>query len=114
MENSSHKDIKIKKIIHNKYTLAQKIAFVTETEKTSLHIVSAKYGIDRKSIKEWLAHKQDLINQDNKNKKFRLAKNARHKSVSHTFEENILNWILYNRKLGVAITAKQLLLIQLL
>ena len=55
MENPSHKDIKIKKIIHNKYTLAQKIAFVTEAEKTSLHIVSAKYGIDRKSIKEWLS-----------------------------------------------------------
>ena len=85
-------------------------------KKTSLNLnfVSAKYYIDRKCIREWIEHKQDLINQENKNQKFRLAKNARHKSVSHTFEENILNWILYNRKLGVAITAKQLLLIQLL
>lgn len=35
MENPSHKDIKIKKVIHNKYTLAQKIAVVNEAEKTS-------------------------------------------------------------------------------
>lgn len=52
MENPSHKDIKIKKVIHNKYTLAQKIAVIAEAEKTSLHIISAKYGIDRKSIRE--------------------------------------------------------------
>ena len=109
MENPFQKDIKIKKVIHNKYTLVQKIAVVNEAEKTSLHIASEKYGIDRKSIREWIAHKQDLINQDNKNKKFGLAKNAGHKSVSYSFEENILNWILYNRKLGVAITAKAII-----
>ena len=56
-----------------------------------------------------MAQKEDLINQDKKNKKFRVTKNEGNRSASYTFEENILNWILFNRKLGVAITTKAII-----
>lgn len=66
MENIKSQKIQIKKIIHNKYTIAQKLAIINEAEKNSLHSVSAKYGIDRKSIRLWISQKQELINQENK------------------------------------------------
>lgn len=86
MEDSNPPKIKIQKVIHNKYTIAQKIAVIYEMEKISLHSVSGKYGIDRKSIREWMAQKEDLINQEKKNKKYIVTKNAGYSSGSYTFE----------------------------
>ena len=57
MEDSCQ-NTKIKKLSHNKYSLAQKLSIIYEAEKTSIHNLSNKYSIDRKFIRDWIEKKK--------------------------------------------------------
>ena len=77
MQDPNSSNIKIKKVVYNKYSLARKSSVIFEVEKTSIHSASAKYGMDRKCIKDWISHKEDMINIESTNKKYMINKNAR-------------------------------------
>ena len=53
--------------------------------------------------------KREIINEENKNKKYRINKYSGHLSPTYQIEENILNWFICNRKLGIRITTKAII-----
>ena len=91
----------------NKYTIKQKLGIIKESNLTSIHAVSAKYGIDRNSVRDWIKQKDLLEKADNK-ENYRLL-GAGRKSYSFEYEPQILKWIEYHRKLGLALTMRAII-----
>ena len=113
-ENSKKLDENIKKEnkkaipLKNRYTLKQKLDVIKEAEITSIHATSNKYGIDRASIRDWIKMKTILEKENNKNIKFRI-KGAGRKPYTFECEPQILQWIIYNRKLGISLTVRAII-----
>ena len=103
-------NLTIKKAIplKNRYTLKQKLDVIKEAEITSIHATSIKYGIDRASIRDWIKMKTILEKEINKNNNFRI-KGAGRKPYTFECEPQILQWIIYNRKLGISLTVRAII-----
>ena len=91
----------------NKYTIKQKLDIIKESNLTSIHAVSAKYGIDRNSVRDWIKQK-DLLEKADTKENYRLL-GAGRKSYSFEYEPQILKWIEYHRKLGLALTMRSII-----
>jgi hypothetical protein len=94
--------------LKNRYTLKQKLDIIKEAEITSIHATSIKYGIDRASIRDWIKMKTILEKEINKNNNFRI-KGAGRKPYTFACEPQILQWIIYNRKLGISLTVRAII-----
>ena len=91
--------------LKNRYTLKQKLDVIKEAQITSIHATSNKYGIDRASIRDWIKMKTILEKENNKNNHFRI-KEAGKKPYTFAYEPQILQWTIYNRKLGIPLTVR--------
>ena len=94
--------------LKNRYTLKQKLDVIKEAEITSIYAISNKYGIDIASIRGWIKMKTTLEKENNKNIKFKI-KGARRKPYSFACEPQILQWIIYNRKLGISLNVRAII-----
>lgn len=90
-----------------KYTILQKIKAVNEANKYSIHFVADKYNIDRASIRDWKKQFEQLQKIPNKN--YHRIPGGGAKSISENKENDIINWIIYHRKLGLALSTKAII-----
>ena len=56
----------------NKYSIEEKLSIINEAKINSLHSIAKKYGIDRKSIRDWVSQEEELKAQIDY-KKYRLS-----------------------------------------
>ena len=69
-------------------------------QKKSIHQASEEFGVERKSIINWIQNLPELIASKNKSKKFTIHSGK--KAETDSIEAEIVEWILMNRSLGVA------------
>ena len=84
-------------------TIEEKIKIVKYAEQNSLHKAAGKYDVDRKNIREWKNQFQDLIVQSNKSTK--MIMHSGKKPETDDIDDEIVEWILMNRKLGITVTS---------
>ena len=84
-------------------TIEEKIKIVKYAEQNSLHKAAEKYDVDRKNIREWKNQLQDLIVQSNKSTK--MIMHSGKKPETDDIDDEIVEWILMNRKLGITVTS---------
>ena len=56
----------------NKYTIEEKLSIINQAKSESLHSLSNKYGIDRKTIRDWIKL-EDTLKKQNDLQKFRIS-----------------------------------------
>ena len=83
------------------------MGIIKESNLTSIHAVSAKYGIYRNSVRDWIKQKDLLEKADTKENNRLLG--AGRKSYSFEYEPQILKWIEYHRKLRLALTMRAII-----
>ena len=83
------------------------MGIIKESNLTSIYAVSAKYGIDRNSVRDWIKQK-DLLEKADTKENYRLL-GAGRKSYSFEYEPQILKWIEYHRKLRLALTMRAII-----
>lgn len=88
---------------YNKYMMEQKLYFINIQSEKSPHYISDTFGIDRKSLRDWMNKKDELENEFNK-KKYWLGGNSFNNNVSKEHEAEIIDWIFQNRALGIGIS----------
>ena len=86
------KDIRIHKAI------AEKIIIVNYANQNSIHMAADKYGVERKSIKNWKKQLPELLKMSDKSIKSTLHHGR--KEETDEVENEIVDWILINRSLG--------------
>ena len=67
-----------------------------EAKGKSLHSIAKKYGIDRKSIRDWSNQEEQLKEQLNY-KKYRITGGGAKSQLSKENELDIVNWIIQTR-----------------
>lgn len=100
------KEIKAIKWEHqkkNKYTIEEKLSIINQAKSESLHSLSNKYGIDRKTIRDWIKL-EDTLKKQNDIHKFRIAGGGAKNDLCEEKEIELVQWILQNRKLDLPIT----------
>ena len=83
-------------------TIEEKIKIVRFAEQNSIHKAAEKYNVDRKNIRSWKSQLPDLITQTNKSTK--MIMHSGKKPETEEIDDEIIEWILMNRKLGIAVT----------
>ena len=84
-------------------TIEEKIKIVRFAEQNSIHKAAEKYNVDRKNIRSWKSQLPDLITQTNKSTK--MIMHSGKKPETEEIDDEIIEWILMNRKLGIAVTS---------
>ena len=84
-------------------TIEEKIKIVRFAEQNSIHKAAEKYIVDRKNIRSWKSQLPDLITQTNKSTK--MIMHSGKKPETEGIDDEIVEWILMNRKLGIAVTS---------
>ena len=83
------KDIRIHKAI------AEKIKIVNYAQQNSIHMAADKYGVERKSIRNWKKQLPELLKMSDKSIKSSLHHGG--KAEIDEVENEIVDWILMNR-----------------
>ena len=98
------KDIRIHKAI------ADQIKIVNYTHQNSIHMAAEKYGVERKSIRNWREKKQlqELLKMSDKSIKSTLHHGR--KAETDEVENEIVDWILINRSLGISVSSWELII----
>ena len=86
----------------NRYTIREKLKYLTIVVDKGKHYVEDNFGIARKSLRDWESQKNELEKAKNKYAKFRIKGNK--SSITFEKEEKLIAWINFNRKLGKSIT----------
>ena len=95
---------------YNKYTIKFKLKVIELIHlNISLHCISNRLGIDRKTLIDWLKSETNLLAVKNKNKKFRCNKTKGIITNLSKEEEKIMSWIIEKRENKKAISTKSLL-----
>ena len=77
-------------------------------QKNSIHRASEEFGVERKSIRNWIQNLPELIASENKSKKFTVHSGK--KAETDSIEAEIVEWILMNRSLGVAVSSWEVII----
>ncbi|CAF1134857.1 unnamed protein product [Brachionus calyciflorus] len=88
------------------YRLTYKISAIRYTEKNDISKAAKKFKVDRKTIRNWVKSKPQLLEQVQKKNKFRI-----HKVDTAQFSEletELYEWILEKRRNGVCINKKMI------
>lgn len=88
----------------NKYSIEEKLSILEEAKGKSLHSIAKKYGIDRKSIRDWSNQEEQLKEQLNY-KKYRITGGGAKSQLSKENELDIVNWIIQTRKIELPVTS---------
>ena len=87
------------KTSHKKYSIQFKLKVIDLYKlNVSIHTLSNKLGIDRKTIRDWIKKEKEFLDIKYLNNKFRFYKKS---GIKRNFseEENIISeWIISNRR----------------
>ena len=111
MKEEQNKLNELKKWNHrkkNKYTIEEKLKVLEEIKTNSIHSIEKKYGIDRSSIRNWQKQEDKLKSQTNF-KKFRIEGAGAKSELPKEKKDELISWILQNRKLNLSITTSILI-----
>ena len=78
-------------------------------EKFNFRKAARDFNVDPKTIKDWRSKKSLFLNCPNKITKFTLH-SGRNPDTNKEEEEDILNFIKYNRKLGFSVDSNQIII----
>ena len=96
------KDIRIHKAV------ADQIKIVNYANQNSIHMAADKYGVETKSIRNWKKQLPELLKMSDKSIKSTLD-HAR-KAETDEVENEIVDWILINRSLGISVSSWELII----
>lgn len=102
--------IKREKVLKNKYkkySIEQKLFFIELMKSMSIHRISKRYGMDRKSLREWRSNKKILLKQLDKNK-YRIKGNGMKPSLSDNEENKVIDFINNCKKKKIQLTISKL------
>ena len=88
----------------NKYSIEEKLSILEEAKAKSLHSIAKKYGIDRKSIRDWSNQEEQLKEQINY-KKYMITGGGAKSLLSKENELDIVNWIIHTLKLELPVSS---------
>ena len=76
----------------------------------SLHTISNKLGIDRKTLREWVQQESSLLLVNNKDRKYRAKKTRGFvTNLSEEEEKQVIDWVKENRNNNRPISTKSLI-----
>ena len=96
------KDTRIHKAI------ADQIKNVNYAHYNSIHMAVDKYGVERKSIRNWKKQLPELLKISDKSIKSTLHYGR--KGETDEVENEIVGWILINRSLGISVSSWELII----
>ena len=74
----------------------------------SIHMAADKYGVERKSIRNWKKQSPEFIKMSDKSIKSTLHHGR--KAETDEVENEIVGWILINRSLGISVSSWELII----
>ena len=94
--------------IRNHKAIAEKIKIVNYANQNSIHMAAYKYGVETKSIRNWKKQLPELLKMSDKSIKSTLHHGR--KSETDEVENEIDDWILINRSLGISVSSWELII----
>ena len=94
----------------NKYSIKDKLKFIKIAKETSIHQITEKCSIDRKSIREWIKLKDIYLSTTLDKNRFKLPGGGRKANLSIENESMVLDWINLNRELKNCVTIYSIIL----
>ena len=95
---------------HKKYSVEFKLKVIELIKLNfSIHYISNKLSIDRKTIREWLQKEDCLKIVSNKGKQFRCNRNTGKTTYFSEEELKIYNWIIECRESGKPLSTKSVI-----
>ena len=82
-------------------TIEEKIEIVKYAEQYSIHKASEKYDVDRQNIRTWKSQLPNLIAMTKKFSKMTIHSGKKPETEDI---DDVVEWILMNRKIGIAVT----------
>ena len=89
-------------------TVAQKIIIANYSIENSINKGAEKFGVERKSIRKWIQQLPELTQVSVKSKTKTLHKGK--KAYTKDIEDELIEWILMNRALGIAVTSWEVII----
>ena len=83
--------------------IAYQITIVNYAHHNSIHMAADKYGVETKSIRNWIKQLPELIIMSDKSIKSSLHHGR--KGETDEVENKIVYWILINRSLGISVSS---------
>ena len=99
------KHIRIHKAIAKKYKI------VNYAHQNSIHITADKYGLERKSIRNWKKKKKqlpELLKMSDKS--IKSSPHHGRKAETDEVENEIVDWILINRSLRISVSSWEVII----
>ena len=88
--------------------VAEKIHIVNYAHQNSIRMAADKYGVERKSIRNWKKQLPELLKMSDKSIKSTLHHGR--KAETDEVENEIVDWILINRSLGISVSSWELII----
>ena len=85
-------------------TIEENIEIFKYAEQYSIHKASEKYDIDRQNIRTWKKSAAKLNCYDKKISKTTMH-SGKKKQETEDIDDEVVEWILMNRKIGIAVTS---------
>ena len=96
------------KYLRSHKTVAQKIIIANYSIQNSINNGAEKFGVERKSIRKWIQQLPELTQVSVKSKTKTLHKGK--KADTKDIEDELVEWILVNRALGIAATSWEVII----
>ena len=89
-------------------TVAEKIKIANYSIENSINKAAEKFGVERKSYRKWREHLPELTKVSSKSMTKTLHKDK--KANTKDIEDELVEWILMNRSLGIAVTSWEVII----